>query len=205
MTPAEPPRSLTTWSWRISYGPSDDRLHDFYIPALERSVRFDRAAGFFSSAALAIAAPGLVRLIQNGGRMRLLCGAQLSREDVEAIRRGEELRGVVGKAMVGCLAEPLDASLRARLEALAWMVSQRRLEIRVVLPRDKDGLPLAASEAREYYHPKEGVFVDADGNRLAFSGSSNESINAWQWNYEVFSVYATWPLGRGAQQLGPLT
>lgn len=200
-----PSTSLPSWGFRISYGPSVDRLNDFYIPALERSVRFDRAAGFFSSAALAIAAAGIVRLIQNGGRMRLLCGAELSREDVEAVRRGDELRGVVEQALVGCLAEPPDQSLRARLEALAWMVASGHLDIKVVLPRGKDGLPLPAVEAREYYHPKEGVFVDAEGNRLAFSGSSNESINSWQWNYEVFSVYATWPLGSGADQAGPLT
>lgn len=111
------PPALPGYQFRIGYGAADDRLHGFYIPALERSVRFDRATGFFSSAALAIAAAGLVRLIANGGRMRLLCGAKLPREDVEAA-----------------------------------------------------------------------------GNKLAFSGSSNHSINGWRWNYEVFSVYATWSL-----------
>jgi hypothetical protein len=199
------PPALPGYQFRISYGAADDRLHDFYIPALERSVRFDRATGFFSSAALAIAAAGLVRLIANGGRMRLLCGAKLSREDVDAIARGAELKTVVGAAMAGVLADPTDQSLRARLEALAWMVSQDRLDIRVVLPRGRDGLPLSGDEAREYYHPKEGVFEDAAGNKLAFSGSSNDSINGWQWNYEVFSVYATWSLTAGAEALPPLT
>ncbi len=124
--------------------------------------------------------------------MRLLCGAQLSREDVEAIKRGEELGKTVGERMVGCLAEPQDQSLRARLEALAWMVAQGTLEIRVVLPKGPDGHPLPAEQAREYYHPKEGVFEDAAGDRIAFSGSSNESEASWQWNYEVFAVYRSW-------------
>jgi superfamily II DNA or RNA helicase len=185
-------QGLRDFSWQISYGPNDDRLEGFYLPALSRSVRFDRATGFFSSAALAIAAAGVARLIQNGGRMRLLCGAQLSREDVEAIKRGEELGKTVGERMVGCLAEPQDQSLRARLEALAWMVAQGTLEIRVVLPKGPDGHPLPAEQAREYYHPKEGVFEDAAGDRIAFSGSSNESEASWQWNYEVFAVYRSW-------------
>ncbi len=183
---------LHGYDWQISYGPSDDRLQGFYLPALSRSVRFDRATGFFSSAALAIAAAGVARLIQNGGKMRLLCGAQLSREDVEAIRRGEELGKRVGDRMVGCLAEPRDHSLRARLQALAWMVAQGTLEIQVVLPRGPDGHPLPAEQAREYYHPKEGVFEDAAGDRIAFSGSSNESEDSWRWNYEVFAVYRSW-------------
>jgi len=196
--------ALDSYPFKISYGAADDRLRDFYIPALERSVRFDRTTGFFSSAALAIAAAGIVRLIANGGKMRLLCGAQLAEQDVEAVRRGAELAEIVGQAMAGCLADPADQSMRARLEALAWMVANGRLEIRVVLPRDADGLPLPAAEAREYYHPKEGLFEDTAGHKLAFSGSSNDSQNGWQWNYEVFSVYATWPLGRGEDGLPAL-
>ncbi len=195
--------SLRSYPFRFSYGPNDDRLHEFYIAALERSVRYDRSAGFFSSAALAIAAAGIVRLIANGGRMRLLCGAQLTKEDVEAIRRGDDLKGRVGAAMQGCLNDPNDASLRARLEALAWMVAHDRLLIRVVLPRGKDGHPLAAVEARDYYHPKEGVFADDEGNRLGFSGSSNESIQGWQNNYETFMTHASWERREGGDIVGP--
>jgi len=194
---------LPDYGFKISYGPADDRLHDFYIPALERSCRFDRTTGFFSSAALAIAAAGVVRLIQNGGRMRLLCGADLSPDDVEAIRKGASLKGALDIKLAGCLADPADQSMRARLEALAWMVAQGSLEIRVVLPRGPDGHPLPADQAREYYHPKEGLFQDATGNELAFTGSSNDSANGWQWNYEVFSVYASWPLVEGVPALTP--
>ncbi len=160
---------LPDYAFGFSYGASDDRLRDFYLPALERCVRCDRTTGFFSSVALALAATGIVRLIQNGGHMRLLCGAQLDKKDVEAIRQGAELKGVVGNAMAGCLSEPGDTSVRARLEALAWMVASGKLEIRVVLPRGQDGLPLPGDQAREYYHPKEGLFVDEAGNKLAFS------------------------------------
>ena len=192
---------LTEHPFRISYGANDDRLNDFYVPALGASVRFDRTTGFFSSAALAMAAAGVARLIANGGHMRLLCGAQLSAEDVDAIRRGEDLAAKVSDAMVGCLADPDDQSMAARLEALAWMVANDMLEIRVVLPKGPDGAPLPADQAREYYHPKEGLFEDRNGNRLAFSGSSNDSANGWLWNYETFMVYGTFPLGGASAAL----
>jgi hypothetical protein len=48
--------SLRSHSFRIYYGPADDPLANFYIPALSASVRYDRSAGFFSSSALAVAA-----------------------------------------------------------------------------------------------------------------------------------------------------
>lgn len=186
---------LFDYPFRISYGPGDDRLHHFYIPALQASVRYDRMTGYFTSSALALAAAGVARLIANGGQMRLLVGAQLSPADVQAIRDGHELRQVVAASLNRSLPDPTaleDHLLRDRLAALAWMVAAGSLEIQVVLPRDADGLPLPAPESQEYFHPKVGIFTDTQGNQVAFSGSINESITGWRHNYEHFFVFRAW-------------
>lgn len=184
--------SLRDVEWQISYGPSDDRLNTFYIPALQRSVQYDRSAGFFSSSALAVAAAGVAGLIANGGTMRLLVGAQLEDEDVRAIERGASLERIVAEKLIAALEGPVEDLLRRRLEILAWMVAQGTLQIKVVLPRDANGLPVPAELAQDYYHPKEGLFTDAQGDQMAFSGSVNESMTGWQHNYEQFSVYFSW-------------
>jgi len=184
--------NLRDYPFCIYYGPADDPLVNFYIPALSASVRYDRSAGFFSSSALAVAAAGVARLIQNGGRMRLLVGAALDEGDVEAIRRGHDLQERITTRMLERFPDPQDALLRQRLEVLAWMVAEGTLEIRVVLPRDAHGAPIPAHLAQDYYHPKTGVFTDARGDRIAFSGSVNESATAWRKNYETFSVYFSW-------------
>ena len=44
----------------------DDLLNEFYIPVLSQSVSYKRIAGFFSSNALAIAAKGISKFIDNG-------------------------------------------------------------------------------------------------------------------------------------------
>lgn len=192
--------SLPSHPFRISYSPRDDRLHDFYLPALERCVTYRRSTGYYSSSALAVAAAGVARLIENDGSMRLLCGADLSPGDVEAIQRGESRRATVEsaaeRAMLRRLEQDdgdLDANLEARLEVLAWLVARGRLEIRVVLPKGADGLPIASPDSQEYYHPKQGIFEDAQGNKLAFDGSCNESRRGWRENYETFQVFASWP------------
>jgi hypothetical protein len=62
-----PESTLKSYDFQISYGPADDRLNVFYIPALSCSVRYDRSAGYFSSTALAVAAAGVAHLLKNGG------------------------------------------------------------------------------------------------------------------------------------------
>jgi prepilin-type processing-associated H-X9-DG protein len=186
------PTRLREYTFQISYGPADDRLHDFYIPALSASIRYDRTAGFFSSSALAVAAAGVARLIAQGGTMRLLVGAELSEADVRAIERGQALDDVVAERLITALSEPEEEVMRRRLEVLAWMVAAGRLQIRVVLPKGPDGYPLPASQAQDYFHPKEGLFTDRHGDQIAFSGSVNESATGWQRNYEQFSVYFSW-------------
>jgi len=186
---------LRSCNFKISYGPNDDRLHDFYIPALQASVRYDRMTGFFTSSALAVAAAGVAHLVARGGTMRLLVGAQLSRQDIDAIRAGYDMQAVVAARLVGALPAPdaiADRLLRDRLAALAWMVAAGALEIRVVLPKGPDGLPLPAPESQEYFHPKVGIFTDLNEDQIAFSGSVNESETAWQHNYEQFFVFRGW-------------
>ena len=187
---------LRNCDFKISYGPNDDRLHNFFLPALSASVHYDRAAGYFSSAMLAIAAAGIARLIHNDGRMRLLVGADLSENDVIAIQKGHELQGLLAEKFCKALEDIEDMLVQRRLEGLAWMIAKGTLEIRVVIPRDKNGLPIPAPQAEAYYHPKEGIFTDGEGNQVAFCGSINESRQAIEFNYESFMVYKSWDNSR---------
>ena len=73
----ERPVCLKEVDWLARYsGETGDPLRNFYIPALSRSVAYDRKAGFFSSTALAVAAEGVARLsaasvmLLRGGRGR---------------------------------------------------------------------------------------------------------------------------------------
>jgi len=186
---------LNDYDFQIAYGPNDDRVTEFYVPALSRSVQYDRSAGFFSSSALAVAATGVARLIDNGGKMRLLVGAQLSEDDVKALHGGADLADIVATSMTSNLDEMTDAIANQRLAALAWMIEHNTLEVRVVLPKGKDGHPLPASMCHDYYHPKTGIFTDVEGNKVVFTGSINESEQAWLHNYEMFSVYCSWTPG----------
>ena len=179
--------------WKPSYSPSDDPLNSFYVPALERSLAYARIAGFFTSASLSVAARGIASLISRGGRIRLLVGAQLSDEDVEAILSGIELQDALAQKFRGILTDPealADHLVKRRLEALAWLAANDRLYIRVSVEADpQTGLPI---KSNGYFHAKAGILRDEYGDAVAFAGSINETATAWRNNYENFNVFTSW-------------
>lgn len=199
--------NLADIQYRVFYRPNDNPLETFYLPTLAASTHYDRSAGYFRSSALAAAAAGIVRLIENNGRMRLLVGAELAEQDVEAIRKGYDLREKLAQTMLAQLPAEglaLNGALQQRLDALTWMVANGALDIKVVLPLDTDGFPIPGNQAHDYYHTKKGIFTDAAGNQVGFIGSVNESVQAWRHNYEEFSVYCSWEGRRDREALSQL-
>ena len=114
--------------------------------------------------------------------------------DVQAIRKGHaDLEATLAVNMIKMYrAIPESTFVQKRLEALAWLVGCGQMVIKVVLPMDKNGTPLPATQTESYYHPKEGLFTDAEDNQVGFSGSVNESATALEDNYESFMVFRSW-------------
>ena len=63
----------------------DNLFSDFYRPLLSEAIRYDRAVGFFSSEILSCNLKGLSQLVRNNGRMRLIIGEPLGKDEYEAI------------------------------------------------------------------------------------------------------------------------
>ena len=183
--------------WKASYALGDDPLNSFYIPALERSLAYARIAGFFTSASLSAAAKGIASLVSRGGRMRLLVGTQLNKEDIDAILRGIELQDALAQKLRGILTDPealANHLVKCRLETLAWLAANDRLDIRVCVEADtQTGIPIASSG---YFHAKSGILRDEYGDAIAFVGSINETATAWLSNYETFTVFTSWEDGK---------
>ncbi len=173
----------------------DNSLRDFYIPALEASIEYNRLAGFFSSTSLAIAARGVLGLIRNGGTMRLIASPQLSKRDLEIILDSEERREeYISKRMLEDLARLEDEFVKDHVFALGWMVANRKLEIRIAVPYDEEGKLLSYEEVQQrgVFHQKVGILKDSEGNLITFSGSVNETAKAWLDNIEEFKVFRDW-------------
>ena len=172
----------------------DDVLNEFYIPALSSSTRYRRLAGFFSSSALAVAARGIAGLIRNGGRMELVVGAKLRKVDVEAINRGiEDRERVIADMMIKDFNQIESEFVRDHVRALAWMVANNKLEIKVAIPLSAEAGSVGKID-EGMYHQKVGILSDDHDsqNVISFSGSVNESEMGWLHSIEEFKMFRGW-------------
>jgi SNF2 family DNA or RNA helicase len=146
-------------------------METFYKPFLDEVIRYDRLAGYLSLRSLAHALEGVDSLLETGGTVRVIAGADLQ----------EQEKG----AMFPDADEPLEPWVESQLTIIATLLDRGDLQIKVGDPKAGDGL----------FHPKLGIGVDGDGNTLTFEGSINETLSAWQYNYERFKVHRSWNQG----------
>ena len=161
-------------------------LEEFYIPLLEQSKQYFRIAGFFSSSSLVIASKGIEGLIKNNGIMRLLISPRLSEQDVKVLKscNYEELPDTLS------IFQELnvdDFSEFDNLQALAWLLANKKLEIKIVVDKNSED---------SIFHQKIGIGYDAEGNMISFSGSINETAQAWLNNIEEFKTFKSWEAGQ---------
>lgn len=165
--------------------PRDNIVTDFYIPLLKEASLYKRSVGFFSSSSLLEISYGIAKLVNNNGKILLIASPNLSQEDIEAINKGYELReDVIERALLRYITEPQNYFEEERLNLLATLIAQEKLDIKIAFSLKNDKLGL--------YHEKLGLIHDNENNIIAFSGSMNETENAFINNYEIVDVFTSW-------------
>lgn len=183
---------LKDLSLEIAYdSETSDLLNDFYIPALSNSTEYFRAVGFFNSKSLSFASTGIKNFILNEGKMKIVCGAQLSENDVNSIVAAEKTpEEVLTKNFLDDI-DSLETNIKNNyIDVLSWMVAKDLLEIKVAIKLDEKGKPCFGEEG--ILHTKVGIFKDIDGNYITINGSNNETAFGWGKNYENFDVFKGW-------------
>ena len=151
---------------------------EFYENCLKRSVRYDRAVGYFTSGSLKLISRGLDKLIENNGKIRIITSPNLNEEDLNALEAGEDLKLIENK-LVDQWNNFIKDIEENTLKVFSWMVAKGKLELKIAYQDDFQGL----------YHEKFGIFSDEEGNQIAFSGSVNETIGGMKNNFESIDTF----------------
>ena len=164
-----------------NHGNCPDLLAGLYEPLLAHAVRYDRTTYTFSANGLIAAAAGTAGLIRNGGRIRLICDHSVHQDVLQAIHDGQldaatALQQTARREDL-LLTEAADIADRNHLELAYWLVANGIMEVKVAIRGDR------------IFHNKSGIVEDAQGNRVAFAGSLNETLSGWRHNWESVDVY----------------
>ena len=162
-----------------------DVIGEFYIPVLSTAVKYKRAVGFFNSAALYEIAIGLKNLASNKGKFELIVSPRLTDEDIKSIQLGYEKRQeIIEAALLRDFHEPKNEVEISKLNLLANLIADNILDIKVAFKLDANSAGI--------FHEKMGIIIDGEGNKLAFTGSMNETYSGLLQNYESIDVFCNW-------------
>ena len=168
------------WAEDGTYRPGEyNSPEKFFNDGLENSNEFDLQLGYFSSATISVLADGFASFISKGGKMRLVINHIVSNEDKNAISKG------VHGGVIDCfdlsnfdeLRRTFDEYTQLFFECLAFLIYNKRIDIRIITPRNKKGIA----------HTKSGQFRDGD-SITSFIGSANFTISGLFNNLEEIKI-----------------
>jgi superfamily II DNA or RNA helicase len=157
----------------------------FFSECLFNSERFDLSLGFFSSSAIRTLSSGFAMFLYNGGIMRMIINNILSEKDKAAIEAGlsTDRKSIVSFDLsdVYLINNRLSENDIHFFECLSWLIFQKRIEIKIIIPQYAIGIS----------HMKSGAFYDGQ-NTVVFNGSCNFTRTALIDNIESIDAFCDW-------------
>lgn len=189
---------LNEITYKQTYNKIDDNIaNTFYLPSLERCIRYDRLTGYFGSTVFIIAWQALKSFVEIGGKMRIVCSPVLGDDDIDAIQKGS--KGKQDSSIRDALNKELDTiwnsdELRKPFQVLAALIANGIIEIKVAVGK--------SAQFTQLFHDKTGIFFDGQ-NSVSFRGSVNETFKGLSnnGNIESISVFTSWLNPSDAQRV----
>jgi superfamily II DNA or RNA helicase len=173
---------------------SDNEPLQFYLDGLANSNEFSLLLGYFSSSAINLLSVGFATFISKGGKMKMVINHLLSAKDKEAISKVEDNPNeikVFDLTDIVSLGRVLDEYDTHFFECLAYLIAEKRLEIKVIKPKIGKGIA----------HYKSGVFSDGQ-DAVGYQASCNFTYYGLSENIEQLEAFLSWENGRSNILIG---
>lgn len=166
---------------------SENEPLQFYLDGLANSNEFSLLLGYFSSSAINLLSVGFATFISKGGKMKMVINHLLSAKDKEAIEKAsqESINKVFDLTDVVSLGRVLDEYDTHFFECLAYLIAEKRIEIKVIKPKNGKGIA----------HYKSGVFTDGQ-DYVGYKASCNFTLYGLSENLEELEAFLSWENGR---------
>jgi len=154
----------------------DDIVSEFFIPCLSNCIEYDRCIENVSVKSLSTLALGFENFSKNQAKMRIITGHRFKASDLDLLSKlmsnGEDAR------FSGSFIRD------SKVRMLKDIVENHKLEIKIAIPNSE--------EVVGSFSEKIGIFLDENDDAVAFTGTSNETFNTQNMNFESVDVFTSW-------------
>ena len=180
---------------QITYATPDDVYKDFFNKVLKESDECLRFGGIFNSRTFAGCAEGMQEFVQNDAKMKLILVSEFSDEDANAIQTGtQNEEDSIIKNWIKEISEIKDKFEEDHVKALAWLLKEGYLEIKIIIVKDPSGRILKPSEIKKigFLDRKIGIYIDGHNEGLvSFAGQINYDDKIFE-DWYRFDVFRSW-------------
>ncbi|HXG14487.1 MAG TPA: DNA repair helicase [Candidatus Nitrosotenuis sp.] len=153
----------------------DDLVTDFFIPSLSNSIEYDRAVEFMTLKSISTLSLGLQNFADHEGKIRLITGHRYASSDLDVLAK--IFGGKNGIFSAGSIHN-------SKIDILQKLVQKNKILIKIAIPNSEyvDGS----------FSERIGIFRDEEGEMVAYTGTSNETFNVENRNFESIDVFTSW-------------
>ena len=155
----------------------DNIIEDFFIPCLNNCIQYDRAIEYLTLQGLSTLSLGFHNTVPSA-RIRMITGHQFKISDLNTMSK---IFVKNGNSRINFNPELIRD---VKLEVIRKLFTSGNLMLKIGIPNSEnvDGT----------FAEKIGIFQDANGDVVAFSGSSNVSFDRHTNNFETIDVFTSW-------------
>ena len=155
----------------------DNLIEEFFIPCLDNCIEYDRAVEFVTLRSLTGYYFGLKSFLENNVQIRFVIGHRFRTSDLNILSK------VYGKKS-SLLPLKLTPNKEKKISVLTNMIETNKMKIKIAIPNSE--------EVFGSFSEKTGIFHDENDDTVAFTGTSNETFDPRNRNFESIDVFTSW-------------
>ena len=155
----------------------DSLIEEFFIPCLDNCIEYDRAVEYATLKSLTGYYFELKSFLENNVQIRIVTGHRFRTSDLNILSK------LYGKKN-GVLSGKLSSTREKKISVLSQLIETNKLKIKIAIPNSE--------EVYGSFSEKIGIFHDENDDMVAFTGTSNETFDPQNRNFESIDVFTSW-------------
>jgi len=155
----------------------ENLIEEFFLPCLDNCIEYDRAVEYIALKSLTAYYFGLKSFVQNNVQIRMVTGHRLRTSDLNVLAKLYGKKN--GKNLFN-----IKSNYGEKYKLLNQMIQNNKLMIKIAMP--------ISEEVYGSFEEKIGIFRDEHDDVIAFTGTSNETFDPQNRNFESIDVFTSW-------------